>query len=644
MKRDSKKSHIRYPRSNFQACAEYRLLVYPLVFLFYAVVCWTAFAESEPSEVACLDCHDKNAEEVAIVTVETIDKSVHEGTDCIECHADITKLKDADSHEKAEAVDCGECHDEVVEIYKRHGRLETGRDNDTPACANCHGTHETLSMDDEKSSTHPANLPKTCGNCHDNPELTKEHAFLPKEPIATYETSIHGVARAEGNQEAATCRDCHFPDETAHRILSPGNPQAGTNHFAIPKTCGNCHTEEAEAYRTGIHGQLTERGDTNSPVCTDCHGEHRIYASSDARSSVFPAKLAEATCAPCHESARLSEKYGLPPGETAHFRDSFHVSMSSAGDTSVANCASCHRAHKILPPSDPSSSLHPSQIRETCQECHENITQDLASIRLHDIRNSAQKGWPYFFTILYTLLISITVGAMILYILLDYGRQVINMAKKRQIRRMDGWSLLQHTMLAISFAALVVTGFALHYPNSWWAQLLFGREGGFPLRSLLHRFAGVLLALTSLMHIAYLKSRRGFSFFKYMIPGKTDFLQAVQMVKYNLGFTKETPRFGKFTFGEKFEYWAVIWGTAIMVVTGLFLVFDNYLIRYLPRVFFDVMRVIHFYEAWLATLSILIWHLYGTVFNPRIYPMNPSWITGKMPQEQYREEHPDDCP
>ena len=620
------------------------MLIHPVVLILYILLSCTAFAASASIKLACSDCHGNNKKESAIVTAEMIENSVHEGTDCIECHTGVTEFKDTNSHERAEAVDCGECHGEVAEIYKKHGRLQAGRGNDTPGCPDCHGTHEILSMEDEKSLTHPANLPTICGKCHDNPELTQEHIFLPKEPIATYLSSIHGTARAEGNEKAATCGDCHFSDGTAHRILSPGSPQAGVNHFVIPDTCGKCHRKESEAYRSGIHGQLTERGDTDSPVCTDCHGEHHIYASSDSRSSVFPAKLAEATCAPCHESARLSEKYGLPPGKVAHFRDSFHVSMSSAGDTSVANCASCHRAHRILPPSDPASSLHTSQIRKTCQMCHERITQDMASVRIHGTRDSARKGWPLFFTLLYLILISVTVGTMTLYILLDYGRQIVNATRKEQVRRMDGWSLLQHTMLMIAFIALAVTGFALRYPNSWWAQLLFGREGGFPLRSSVHRISGILLVLTSLMHIAYLKSRRGFSFLRCMVPGKADILHAMQMIRYNLCLTKKRPRCGKFTFGEKFEYWAVIWGTAIMAVTGLLLLFDNYLIRYFPRVLFDVARVVHFYEAWLATLSILLWHLYGTVFSPRIHPMNPSWITGRMPKKQYRKGHPEDTP
>ena len=84
--------------------------------------------------------------------------------------------------------------------------------------------------------------------------------------------------------------------------------------------------------------------------------------------------------------------------------------------------------------------------------------------------------------------------------------------------------------------------------------------------------------------------------------------------------------------------------TGIMTVTGLLLWFENYFASRwgVSKVIMDVSLVIHYYEAWLATLSILIWHLYSTIFNPKLYPMNPSWLTGEMPIEQYRHEHPGD--
>jgi hypothetical protein len=82
-----------------------------------------------------------------------------------------------------------------------------------------------------------------------------------------------------------------------------------------------------------------------------------------------------------------------------------------------------------------------------------------------------------------------------------------------------------------------------------------------------------------------------------------------------------------------------VWGMIIMTVSGTMLWFDNTFVRFVPKVVIDVMQVVHYYEAWLATISILIWHMYSTIFNPAVYPMNPSWLTGKMPIEQYRHEH-----
>jgi len=114
------------------------------------------------------------------------------------------------------------------------------------------------------------------------------------------------------------------------------------------------------------------------------------------------------------------------------------------------------------------------------------------------------------------------------------------------------------------------------------------------------------------------------------------------MITYNLGIRKERPRFGRFSYVEKAEYWALVWGAVVMIVSGFFMWADNIAVHWFPKGFLDVMLVVHYYEAWLATLAILIWHMYSTVFNPSVYPMNPSWLTGKMPVEVYRHEHPED--
>ncbi|NQU65314.1 MAG: cytochrome b/b6 domain-containing protein [SAR324 cluster bacterium] len=608
-------------------------IVFISLFLGWALV---SHAETEADSEACVECHGGAKKDVSLVTPAIINKSVHEGTECLECHADIKELPHA---EKLTAVKCGGCHEDATEAYKRHGMFEVGSGHDIPNCADCHGTHNIITHTDKRSAVHPLNLPATCGKCHEDPDLTKLHTFLPKKPVQTYQASVHGKATAGGIYTAATCNDCHSSNGTAHQIFAPGNPLSTINHFTIPKTCGQCHESIEKDYWEGIHGQLVARGQTDSPVCTNCHGEHSILAHGDKRSPVSSSQLAEATCAPCHESATLTEKYGLPAGRLASFIDSYHGLKSKAGDITVANCASCHGAHRILPHEDPASSIHPNHLQETCGECHPGISMALATTRIHEDGGQHQQGVTYIVSIIYMIIIAFTISGMVLYVLLDFWRQTRQVMLVEQIRRMTRWEVLQHTMLMLTFIFLVITGFALRFSDSWWASLLFARDGGFAIRNLAHRISAVVFILAALAHLFYLFGNRGRTFTKNIFPRLSDAKFFMQMMKYNLGFSDERPKFLRFSFVEKVEYWALIWGSLIMIVTGLMLWEDNLISQYIPKGFLDVALVIHYYEAWLATLSILIWHFYSTIFNPSVYPMNPAWINGKMPKSQYQHEH-----
>ena len=172
-------------------------------------------------------------------------------------------------------------------------------------------------------------------------------------------------------------------------------------------------------------------------------------------------------------------------------------------------------------------------------------------------------------------------------------------------------------------------------------RLFFGWEGGFEWRGHVHRLAAVLFMFTVTWHLVYtLANRRGRAFVRDIFPARLDFAQFGRMIMYNLGRRPKPPRFGRFGYVEKAEYWALVWGGVVMVATGLLLWFDNWFIQFLPKGVLDVSLVIHYYEAWLATLAILVWHLYSTVFAPTVYPMNPSWLHGRMPEAMYRHEHP----
>lgn len=587
----------------------------------------------------CLDCHEQAANEAAPTYDSALALSIHQDFECTDCHTEIEELP---HDEKVPVVDCGTCHDDEVNIYKKHGRLAVGLGEDIPTCKDCHGKHDILSPVDRQSRVNPINLPRTCGVCHDDLNLTRKHEILYGNAVEIYKSSVHGQASLGGVYVAATCNDCHSISGTAHRILGPGDAESSINHFNIPLTCGKCHQNIENDYWEGIHGKLVARGETDSPVCTDCHGEHGIISPSDPRSRVSPARVAEATCAPCHESARLNEKYGIPSGRLQTWVDSYHGLKSRAGDLTVANCASCHGAHRILPHTDTTSSIYPANLVTTCSECHPGISVELAQTPIHGTPGISQTPIARLISQIYVVAIIVIIGLMVIHWLIDLRKQIQNVLDKEQRKRMNFNEVWQHTFLMISFLTLVITGFALRFSEAWWVKLLFGWEGGFPLRGIIHRVAAVIFILTVIWHVVYLTSSLGRKFFKDMWPIKEDFIHFVKTILFNLGFSKDRPLFRRFSYVEKAEYWALVWGTAVMIISGFFLWFDDVAVHWFPKGFLDVMLVVHYYEAWLAFLAILIWHMYSTVFSPSVYPMNPSWLNGKMPAAWYKHEHPAD--
>jgi cytochrome b subunit of formate dehydrogenase len=592
---------------------------------------------------ACMECHE-TSEHDTIIT-DDITHSVHDGMECLDCHIYKNTLPHKEvSDFSVGCQGCRACHEDASDQYQGHGRSLFGGDcQDMPTCADCHGDHDILPSTAKLSKTNPMNLPKTCGVCHEDLDLVKKYEIRTDHSIGIYESSIHGRAVKGGVLSAASCNDCHSVEGTAHKIYSQGNLESSINHFNIPETCGKCHEESTSDFWDGIHGQMVKRGDGESPVCTHCHGEHGIISPIDPRSPVSRARLSEATCTPCHESITLTEKYGVSTGRRPTFIDNYHGLKTKAGDIFVANCASCHGVHLILPSSDPKSKVHPENLRETCGECHPGISAELAATPIHGVvaaREDPNKVADII-RVIYIAAIFVIVGLMLLYCLVDLLKQLIIVMRKPQVRRMKPNEVWQHTLLMVSFIVLVITGFALRYGDSTGARLLFGWDHGFSVRGIIHRVAAVVLIISTLWHILFLLTHRGKRFFKDMLPTLLDFKQFVQKILFNAGISKTAPRFKRFSYVEKVEYWALIWGNVVMILTGILLWFDNYFVNLLPKGFLDVALVIHFYEAILATLAIIIWHLYATVFNPHVFPMNPSWITGKMPRDMFEQEHPD---
>jgi cytochrome b subunit of formate dehydrogenase len=148
------------------------------------------------------------------------------------------------------------------------------------------------------------------------------------------------------------------------------------------------------------------------------------------------------------------------------------------------------------------------------------------------------------------------------------------------------------------------------------------------------------MILAGVWHLGYLATGRGRGFLRDMLPRYHDVKEALQNVGYLLGLRAERPAFDRFSYIEKAEYWAVVWGTVIMGVTGFALWYETTALQFVPLWVLDLATLVHYYEAWLASLAILVWHFYSVIFNPDVYPMNWTWLTGRISEDLLEHEHP----
>jgi len=460
--------------------------------------------------------------------------------------------------------------------------------------------------------------------------------------VEAYRLSVHGRAVAAGNLEAASCSDCHG----SHAVLPSRNAEGKTNHWKVPETCGSCHKEVATIYKDSVHGKAVANGVAGAPVCTDCHGEHSILAPSEALSLVNPARVSSVTCGRCHGDERLAERYNLPKDMVPAFEDSYHGLALRSGRQTVANCASCHGIHNILSSSDPRSTIHADNLAKTCGVCHPGAGDRFAIGSVHVSAAAANEHpvvrWSRIF---YLIVIPLTLGGMLLHNLLDFvgklKRGTVRDGNGEEVVRMGFHFRVAHGLVILSFPTLVITGFALTYPEAWWATPLLALENGFNFRGTVHRLSAVVLLLAFAYHVIHLAMvPRDRVLLKQMWPRLKDGADLLGMIRYNLGRVPNRPTFSMFNYAEKAEYWAFIWGTAVMAITGFVLWFNNFSLSHLPKWVSDASTTIHFYEAILATASILIWHFYMVIFDPDVYPMDKAWLTGKASAEHLRHTRP----
>jgi cytochrome b subunit of formate dehydrogenase len=388
-----------------------------------------------------------------------------------------------------------------------------------------------------------------------------------------------------------------------------------------------------------VHGQALIQGVRDTPVCTDCHGEHTITAVKLPSSRVSPEHVPE-TCAQCHASRRIITQYQLPADVMGTYSQSFHGLALQGGNKTVANCSSCHGVHDILPSSDPRSSVNPKELPQTCGKCHPGIGTRLGAefFKVHAPPGRHQdKPWIVNVVALgYIILIVASIGGMGLFVLLDYARKTRDhvravKANPKAEQRLTPSLRRQHLLLTVLFTGLVYTGFVHKFPDAFFAWPFRMLADGNAARALLHRIFGWAFVVFFAGHLgALVGTRAGRGYAKDLWFGWRDIKDATAQLLYNLGVRSAVrPPHRRWNYAEKSEYWALVWGSVVMAVTGVMLVFTNTMLRLLPKEWHDVAQVIHYYEAVLATLAILVWHAYWVVFDPGEYPMNPAWLIGK---------------
>ena len=596
--------------------------------------------------VSCLNCHPDAADTVA--------KSVHgrkDGPqlDCQSCHGAHGVRRAA----QLGTAPCETCHQSEVRGWQAsvHGQAVAQGVKEAAHCSDCHGsTHRLASQKDPGAPTSRVKMAETCGRCHADRALIEKRKIPIPQAFQLYQKSVHGRAVAAG-LPAATCNTCH----SSHEIRRATDPQSTVNRRTIPKTCGACHAEESKVYLESIHGTAMRNGATKAPVCTDCHGEHSISGAQDPNSRVSVAQVTK-TCSSCHAALEITEKYGLPENRVTSYQDSFHGLAARGGNLTAANCASCHGFHDVRPSTDPKSSIYPSNLPATCGKCHPGASENFAKGSVHVSVTQQEAPILYYVRTFYLLMIVGTIGGMAAHNGLDFLRKLRrtyrdwlvteateamhDMEPEGSVLRMSLAERCQHALLASSFIVLVYTGFALKFPDTWLFAWLVALEQGSAIRGWVHRGAAVAMILACLWHLAYLPTRRGRALVADMLPRPEDVKEVWQNVGYLSGLRSDPPRFGRFSYIEKAEYWSLIWGSMVMVVTGFALWFETEAMRFLPLWTLDLATMVHYYEAWLATLAIVVWHFYMVIFNPDVYPMNWTWLTGKISTAMLRHEHP----
>jgi len=609
------------------------------------------FYEESFPDTLCMSCHSDPAiqKEVEGETIslyvdpEELMHSAHTGTSCIKCHTNVSHSRDPVCLGSGQ-VDCSMCHAEEVELYNgsQHGMDHAAGNPNAPYCTDCHNSHGTQTKEALDSPIFTKNIPDLCGRCHREGEKAAiAYQGQQAQIVKNYTMSIHGKGLLQsGLLVTATCIDCH----SAHSELPSSNPNSTVNAENIASTCGNCHLGIAEEFRSSIHSRLANNTEKTLPSCSDCHQSHTIKRvdQTDFRQEIIN------QCGKCHLDV------------TTSYFDTFHGKVSRLGSVATARCYDCHGAHNIYPTSDPRSTLSRENVVETCKTCHPNSNRKFVGYLTHATHHDKAK-YPflyYTFWFMTTLLVSVFTffgihTALWLPRALRARKSVAAAApaaiKGRYYQRFDPFSRFLHLLVILSFLTLAVTGMTIKFSDVVIFQTVSRLIGGSEVSTFVHRVAAIVTFAYFFLHLGYLirKMYLRRTSLKEMFTGentlmfrKQDLTEFIATIKWFLGIGPR-PDYGRWTYWEKFDYFAVFWGVAIIGTTGLILWFSEFFTNLgVPGWLINVATIIHSDEALLATGFIFTIHFFNTHFRPDKFPMDPVIFTGSVPLDELKEDRP----
>jgi cytochrome b subunit of formate dehydrogenase len=527
-------------------------------------------------------------------------------------------------------------------------------------CASCHGNHEIVPVKHIDSPVFKLNLLQTCAKCHSNAKLTDEYRIGSPQAPANYADSIHGQALLKmGLIVAPSCNDCHG----VHDIKRSVDQSSRTNKGNIADTCGQCHVGIEAVYSQSVHGMLLAKGDRRGPVCSDCHSAHQIAAPTSVN---FKAH-SDFVCGRCHQD-RL-----------ARYRDTYHGKAMALGRPNVASdvaaCYDCHGHHDVFPVKDPRSRLSKERIVDTCRQCHPGVNAKFTDYRPHADPLDAS-NYPLLHKV-YVGMTALLIGVFAifgLHTLLWLVRSVylyLNDSKTfreakvqrhdddEQYTRFTSFERFLHLMVVTSFLLLVLTGMPLKFYYTSWAKAIFSLLGGAEVARALHHFGAIITFAYFGLHLAALVAglwrKRGFlrnpetgrieprrlwtALFgpDSMVPSLQDLRDFVAHQKWFFG-KGPLPQFDRWTYWERFDYFAVFWGIFIIGASGLVMWFPKFFTGFLPGWMINVALILHSDEALLAAGFIFTFHFFNTHFRIEKFPMDTVIFSGRISKTELLHE------